>query len=424
MFDHIIVGKGLFGTAAARHLSAMAGNVAIIGPDEPEDPSRHEGVFASHYDQGRIQRRLSRNVVWSILAHRSYLEYEHLQAESGVRFYHPVDGVHLVPGSKESIFVEAAAEIATRLGIDCTVTSGRDVVARWPVLGFPDDCYGFIEHFPAGYINPRELIRAQLAVAARRGATIVRDTVVEIRRGGDLVTVVTGSGHTCKGRNILLAMGAYARGFDVLPRRLALQVKSETTLLARLPEREAERLAGMPSVVYELDAPPIDGIYMLPPIRYPGGHFYIKIGCNTQADSYLSTAGEMNHWVRAGESDMAKSAIIDALRAIIPGLDASSFETKRCLITYTPSVWPYIDRVDERIFVATGGNGMGAKASDAIGKLAAALMVDGRWTDELDPACFRAIYEDDIAGLGWRPSGMTRPQQFGPSAPVSPGSGA
>ena len=414
MFDHIIVGKGLFGAAAARHLSSMAGNVAVIGPDEPVDPSSHEGVFASHYDQGRIQRRLSRDMVWSILAHRSYLEYEQLQAESGVRFYHPVEGVHLAPSNKESMFVKAAAELAARLDIACTVTSGRDVVARWPMLAFPDDCYGFIEHVPAGYINPRELIRAQLAVASRHGATIVRDTVVEIRRGGDFVTVVTGGGQTYEARKVLLSMGAYARGFDVLPRRLALRVKSETTLLARLGEREAARLAGMPSVAYELDAPPIDSIYMLPPIRYPDGHFYIKMGCNTQADTYLSTAGEMNQWVRAGESDTARSAMIDALRAIIPGLDASSFQTKRCLITYTPTVWPYIDQVDEeRIFVATGGNGMGAKASDAIGKLAAALMVHGQWTDALDPACFRAIYEDDIASLGWRPSGMTKPQPLG-----------
>ena len=48
MFDYLVVGKGLFGSAAIRHLSLMSDNVAIIGPDEPADPDAHTGVFASH----------------------------------------------------------------------------------------------------------------------------------------------------------------------------------------------------------------------------------------------------------------------------------------------------------------------------------------------------------------------------------------
>ncbi len=34
-FDYLVIGKGLIGSAAARHLSARASSVAIIGPDEP-----------------------------------------------------------------------------------------------------------------------------------------------------------------------------------------------------------------------------------------------------------------------------------------------------------------------------------------------------------------------------------------------------
>lgn len=412
MFDYIVVGKGLFGAAAARHLSAVSTSLAVIGPDEPVDASRHTGVYASHYDQGRLQRHMSRNLIWAILSHRAYLEYADIEAQSGINFYQPGDSIHLAPRSKDSVFVEAAAETAERLGIPCTmIDSGGQVMERFPMLRFPEDSHGYIEHVPAGYINPRDLIRAQLAIASRRGATIVPDTVVQIRNRGDHVVVVTGTGTTYEARRVLLTAGAYCNSFDLLPRKLALRVKSETIILARVSERERGRLEGMPSMIYELEAPPIDTIYMLPPIRYPDGNYYIKMGCNTESDRYLSTSDDMNTWVRAGDSDVARAAMEGVMRSIIPGLDALSFETKRCIVTYTPELWPFIDCADgERIFVATGGNGMGAKSSDAIGKLAADMMVHGRWVSDIPHEHFRIRFEDDVerAGFDWGSCGMAK----------------
>jgi sarcosine oxidase len=48
-------------------LSQFSGNVAVIGPDEPVDASRHDGVFASHYDQGRIVSATGPDAVWNAL---------------------------------------------------------------------------------------------------------------------------------------------------------------------------------------------------------------------------------------------------------------------------------------------------------------------------------------------------------------------
>ena len=58
MFDYIVIGKGLIGSAAGRYLSATGTKVALIGPHEPENWPAHQGVFASHYDQGRLTRVL------------------------------------------------------------------------------------------------------------------------------------------------------------------------------------------------------------------------------------------------------------------------------------------------------------------------------------------------------------------------------
>jgi glycine/D-amino acid oxidase-like deaminating enzyme len=40
-----------------------------------------------------------------------------------------------------------------------------------------------------------------------------------------------------------------------------------------------------------------------------------------------------------------------------------------------------VDRLSQGVFVAVGGNGFGAKASDGIGQLAAGLVTNGRWVD-------------------------------------------
>jgi methionyl-tRNA synthetase len=415
MFDSIVVGKGLFGCAALRHLAARSANVAIIGPDEPQEASRHTGVFASHYDQGRLQRHMSRDLVWGILSQRAFREYAEIEEQSGITFYQAVDSVHLASRNKRSVFLEAAPETASRLGIDHTVvTDGREVTRYFPMLRFPEECHGYIEHYPAGYINPRDLIRAQLAIAAGRGATILREIVAKVRNRRDRVEVVTAEGRTHEARKVLVAVGPYTNCFELLTRKLALRVKSEIILLARVSDCEVARLDGMPTMIYELDAPPIETIYMLPPMRYPDGNYYVKMGCNTAVDHYPSTAEEMSLWVRAGDSDTMKGVMAEAMRSIIPGLREEAMETRRCLVTYTPSFRPFIDCVDgERIFVATGGNAMGAKSSDAIGKLAAELMHHGRWVDELAHDNFRAFFADDAArqGLEWGACGMAKLSQ-------------
>ena len=57
-----------------------------------------------------------------------------------------------------------------------------------------------------------------------------------------------------------------------------------------------------------------------------------------------------------------------------------SWQTGRCIITYTTHRNPYIDELlPGRLYVAVGGNGNGAKVSDGIGRLAADLVRGLPW---------------------------------------------
>jgi glycine/D-amino acid oxidase-like deaminating enzyme len=65
IYDVIVVGNGMFGAAATRHLSARGSRVVAVGPDEPADWKTHDGVFSSHYDQGRITRVIDADPIWA-----------------------------------------------------------------------------------------------------------------------------------------------------------------------------------------------------------------------------------------------------------------------------------------------------------------------------------------------------------------------
>jgi sarcosine oxidase len=390
VYEYLVIGKGLFGAAATRHLTQHSDKVAVLGPDEPDDWSQHDGVFASHYDQGRIVSATGPDKVWNWLDRMSIAQYRPLEAASGVPFYNPV-GLIRVCHRDAPIQNPSARRKSYRYSGDEEVELKTAVTMRQTHnLQIPEGYDIYIEGTPSGYINPRDMIRAQLTVAAKAGAAIVRETAVSVQNHGTHVQVTTKEGNDYQAKKVLLATGAYTNCFELLPHKLALRVKSETIILGRVPDAEGEHFKQMPAVTYEVDSPVLDGIYLLPPIRYPDGRFYVKMGCNTADDLWLHSFEEMLNWCVRGQSDGMKRPMQDAIMAIMPDLAVEQWETKRCLVTYTPHGKPFIDVVEPgRIYVATAGNGTGAHPSDAIGRLAAQLMVTDEWTAELDHALFQ-----------------------------------
>ncbi|TDK38877.1 FAD-dependent oxidoreductase [Rhizobium deserti] len=393
-FKYIVVGRGMMGAAAARHLSQWTDGVALIGPGEPADYRRHEGVFASHYDEARITRTIDPDPVWARLAHRSIARYGDIAAESGVDFYH--EAGCLIVGPKRGVgpsYVGDVLDAAGRQGVSTETVSDPELATRFPFFSFPSASEGVWEPVKAGHINPRRLVQAQTLLAERQGATLISETVASVRQHGDRVTVQTAEGNTYSGDRVLIAAGGFSINEDLLGARLDLRVFARTVAFFEIDEASLVSMGQVPSLIWKWNEEH-DGIYLLPPVRYPDGKIYIKIGGDPD-DLPLPTEPEIRAWFRSGGRESTRAHLDNIMAQLMPDLDLSRSSMAPCVTSFTPTGYPAIAMTKaDRIGVLTGGCGAAAKSSDEIGRLGAELIFHGRVIDEAYRAAtdFRANY--------------------------------
>lgn len=175
---YAVIGAGMIGSAAARHLAQAGHEVVLIGPGEPDHKSTHDGVFASHYDAGRITRGLASAPFWAQASLASIERYRQIEADSGIGFYNEVGC--LMAGPKDAANLRDVAQVARQLDITAETLSPADMQDRFPYFSFAPNDIGYFEASRAGTINPRNLVAAQIKLAQTHGATLWRTQVQEV----------------------------------------------------------------------------------------------------------------------------------------------------------------------------------------------------------------------------------------------------
>jgi sarcosine oxidase len=387
LFDIIVIGRGLFGASAVRHLSqSTTSSIALIGPGEPSDPASHQGIYGAHYDEGRLTYQLKSDPVWAGLAVASLARYPALEAASGKRFHSPAGSLYLAdPNMDNGRF--AAAQSPTS-PIPTQQLDHHQLQARFPYLKTAENVDALWEGPPAGHFSPRTFLQAQLALAG--ATTLIDDIATGAAIEKDKLVVLTANNGRFQAKKVLVAAGAYSNGFNLLPRPLSLRLKQEYVIRALLPDTEVARFKDMPPIVYRIDHPRLAELYILPPIRYPDGRFYLKMGANTVLDQFVESVEAINGWYRQGDSDRLLPDLRDMVLSLFPNLKAESWHTHRCVITRTAHGRPYIDTVVAgQLYLAAGGNGQGAKAADEVGRLAARMLADGESPGDYFSAVFQ-----------------------------------
>ncbi len=362
-----VIGRGMIGSAATRHLAEAGHDVTLIGAGEPANYASHDGVFSSHYDDGRIARGLDENPFWSSVSRASIARYRGLEAATGIRFYEEV-GL-LMAGPEGGNLIDDVVRVAQKAGMNCEQFRGTALAERFPYFDFADGTLGVFENVNAGYINPRKMVAAQIKVAVMHGAKMIDGVVSGLDETAGGVRVFVGGDHHDFDR-VLLATGGFSN--DMLGADDPLTVYARTVALFAIDEAEQKRLAGQPSMIALTE----DGRdpYLLPPIRYPDGRVYLKLGGDPQ-DVVLADTEEVKDWFRSGGSVEVGDFLEDAIRQRMPGLRFDDKLILPCVTSFTSDGLPSIRQVSGKVSVAIGGNGKGAKNSDELGRIGAEVLL-------------------------------------------------
>lgn len=359
-----VIGRGLWGAAAARHLARGGQDITLIGPDEPADKSRHMGAFGSHYDEGRITRKNALDPYWCGVSIASIDRYADIEAESGIRFFTQTGA--MMAGRPD--WMARVDEGRRSHQVECEILTSDALAARFPYFRFPIGFTGYFEPTRAGHLSPRRLVAAQTKAATRNGARVVSAEVQNLRETAEGVRVETTEGARTFDR-VLVAAGYNTD--HLLGRSQRLAVYARTVALFEVDPAEQLRLAGMPTLVW--DSP--DDPYLLPPIRYPDGKTYVKLGGDPE-DVALTTQDDIHDWFRAGGDPQVRDHLHHELMGLMPDLRFVALSMASCVTSWTEDRLPEIGWQSDRIAVTTGGNGAGAKCSDEIGRLGAALILE------------------------------------------------
>lgn len=390
-FDVIVVGRGLLASASARHLAIENSKVAIIGPTE-EQCLETEKVFASHFDNTRVQRIIAQDKVWTRLNLDSARSWKSLQDQTGIAFYQDSGCVYV--NTFEDEYLKSATQIAEFFDLSFErITNAADLKSISPRLAIAGEIFGIFESNLAGQINPRKLVTAQLKAFTELGGTEINDLVVEVSQinGGWIIKTLSGQNYFAK--KVLVAAGAFTNYFGLIPHPLKFENKSEVVIMGRLSEDDYLQMRNMPSLLFEINVEEFDGIYLTAPTEAPDGSYVLKMGMNQKLDLNLDDQSAMNDWF-TGDGQRAFAPILEReLAKLFPTVSFLETELKKCVISRTYTENPYIGEVDTGLYVVHGCNGYSAMSSDAQGRQAAALMFSGRFDEGYKESDFRLVYK-------------------------------
>lgn len=373
MHDIIIIGAGPIGSGAARHASMQGRTVTVIAPHEGE---RHNHiVWSSHYDQGRITHRSARNITLAQWANEAIAEYRTIEAQSGIAFYLPCGTLTLSAASDGFSYTQQRHQLEQDLNFRYLDLSPDDLPKRFPVLSKNLPYSGLYDGPPSGMINPRRYVAAQLACARNHGATRIDDVVTRLTPHQNFVSVTTQTGTEYHAQHVIVAAGAYSGLCGLLPTPIAHTIKSEIVTLGEVSAETAASLIDMPSMMVDCMSPIIEDAYLTPPVQYPDGKWYIKLGSNSTYDQFFVTHQALTEWIRHGDLNPTHQAQVTLLKELFDMIEWRSFKSLPCVITRTPTGLPEIKRIHPRMTAVVGCNGSLAKSGSVVGKLAVQMML-------------------------------------------------
>ncbi|MFL2755692.1 MAG: FAD-dependent oxidoreductase [Dehalococcoidia bacterium] len=380
VFDYAVVGAGLIGSATAKYISESNPNTVLVGPSEPDNKKHHDGIFGSHYDEGRITRISDSMFEWAYLAKKSIESYKTIEKKSGINFYTEVGSLSVGTES----YCNNLIETSNKVNFEYLTQEDLYIDDTYQYINLPKKSKYIFEPRNSGYISARKLVHAQKNIFKSNKGKYINDFVVNISKSKNIFNLKTNNDSTVFSKQILICAGAFTNFTNILRNKLPVEIKGRTTLLGEIKKKYISELKKYPSLIHK----PEEGedVYFLPAITYPNGKTYIKIGWShfNNIDSYK----EAISWFKGEIESNEKNGLETELNSIYDKKIFNSVHIDTCAVTWTKNKYPIIDEVEKNLFVSVGGNGHAAKSSDHIGYISAKYITNGSWDQNLNRSLF------------------------------------
>ncbi len=364
-FDVLIIGLGAMGSAAASHLAGRGARVLGL---ERYTPAHDQG--SSHGRSRIIRQAYFEHPAYVPLLLRAYELWERLERDAGRRLLTYTGG--LMIGSPDSPVVTGSIRSAQEHSLPYETLDAAEIRRRFPPFNPGPEVVALYET-RAGVLDPEECIRAQLELAARRGAALHFEEPAlawEAAPSGDRVRVTTARG-TYEAARLVVAAGAWA---PALLADLGLPLAVERQVLywfEPLGDAQLFKADRFPIWIWEV-RPDLD-LYGFPAQDGPPGG--VKVAFYRTGDEGTCTPETIDRSVRSEEIGRMRTA----LAACMPALNGELRATLTCMYTNTPDQHFLIGAHPRhrQVVIASPCSGHGFKFASVVGEILADLALDG-----------------------------------------------
>ena len=206
-FDIIVLGAGAHGSAALYQLSKT--NKKICGIDRFTPPHN----FGSSHGQTRIIRQAyHESPMYVPLVQEAYNLWYELEDATQEKLLLKTGGIML--GNANASVVTGAKLSAEMHGLDYEYLNAREIKQKFPALKPTNETVAVVEK-DAGILFPEKCIAAHLEIAAKNGATLLLNEVVQsINQQKSFIEIVTDKS-TYQTEKLIVSAGAWLN--DLMP---------------------------------------------------------------------------------------------------------------------------------------------------------------------------------------------------------------
>ena len=380
MYDVVVIGAGVMGSATAYWLSRTGKRVALLEQFSPGH------VRASSADESRTVRYQYRGqAVYTEMVAGAVELWKEFDRRSGTNFYRE-QGTLTLQSQPGLVPLLDGYEGLRELGYRPQWLDGHDVRRRFPQFANVDS--GYVLEGMGGYIAAGPVTRALAEAAAELGADVHSGAeVVQMREsGGRLAAVATRDGRAFEAETFVIAAGPWTS--RLLP-ELPLSVQPTAARLHYLRPKDQAAYSFPRLMPFSV----MDTQFYGFPVHWRG--------CVKVADDMIGAPFDPDR-EREHEDPAALAKLRAFLSRHMPNLrTAEVVYSKTCTYSMTPDANFIIDYVPDRAnaLVAAGFSGHGFKFGILIGQILADLAISGstRW----DLARFRLDREPSAVGQHW-----------------------